>query len=283
MKTASSGVPAACRSGAAAASAAAASSAPVAMCSTKIAITASTAGSAATCSTAARKPAGDSAATSWTGPATTDCGGSSARSAAWVSRREVRDLQARRRCTRRRTRRPARARCRRSPRRRRAGSAARPARAAASSSSSSPSQRITPALANSASTVLSEAAISAPVCELAARAPADVRPALTASTGLARATRRATRPNLRGLPKDSRYSATTCVAGSCSQYCRTSLLERSALSPSETNALQADARAATCRRSPPRRTLRSGRRSRPCRRGRRRARRSRSARPPDRC
>ena len=59
--------------GAAAASAAAASSAPVAMCSTKIAITASTAGSAATCSTAVRKPAGDSAATSWTGPATIDC------------------------------------------------------------------------------------------------------------------------------------------------------------------------------------------------------------------
>ena len=40
--------------------------------------------------------------------------------------------------------------------------------------------------------------------------PRDVRPALTASTGFARATRRATRPNLRGLPNDSRYSATTC-------------------------------------------------------------------------
>ena len=50
----------------------------------------------------------------------------------------------------------------------------------------------------------SEAAISAPVCELAARAPALVLPALTARTGLARATRRATRPNLRGLPNDSR-------------------------------------------------------------------------------
>ena len=84
--------------------------------------------------------------------------------------------------------------------------------------------------------MLSLAASSAPVCELAARAPAEVRPALTARTGFARATRRATRPNLRGLPKDSRYRATTCVAGSCSQYCRTSLLDRSALSPSDTNA-----------------------------------------------
>ena len=109
--------------------------------------------------------------------------------------------------------------------------------AAASSRSSSPSQRITPALANSASTVESDAAINAPVCEDAARAPALVRPALTASTGFARATRRATRPNLRGLPNDSRYRATTSVAGSCSQYCNRSLEDRSALSPSDTNAL----------------------------------------------
>ncbi len=180
------------------------------------------------------------AATSWTGPASTDSSGSRSASASWVSGASVDRPRARRRHTRRRTRPADRARWRRSRRRCPRAAAARPARAAASSRSSRPSQRITPALANSASTVLSDAAISAPVCELAARAPADVRPALTASTGLARATRRATRPNLRGLPNDSRYSATTCVAGSCSQYWSRSLLDRSALSPSETNARQPD-------------------------------------------
>ena len=43
------------------------------------------------------------------------------------------------------------------------------------------------------------------MCELAALAPAAVRPAFIATIGFVRATRRATRANLRGLPKDSRY------------------------------------------------------------------------------
>ena len=49
------------------------------------------------------------------------------------------------------------------------------------------------------------------------------------------AIRRATAPNRRGLPNDSRYSSTTQVASSSSQYCRKSLPERSALSPVDTN------------------------------------------------
>jgi hypothetical protein len=43
----------------------------------------------------------------------------------------------------------------------------------------------------------------AAVCEAAARWPALLRPACTVSTGIFRPTRRAVRPNLRGLPKDS--------------------------------------------------------------------------------
>ena len=66
------------------------------------------------------------------------------------------------------------------------------------------SVRITPDCAKSASTVASDAASSAPVCEPAARAPAGVRPPLTATIGLWAATARATRENRRGLPKDSR-------------------------------------------------------------------------------
>ena len=50
-----------------------------------------------------------------------------------------------------------------------------------------------------------EAASSAPVCEAAARAPAARAPALDRDDRLAsRPTRRAIRPNLRGLPNDSR-------------------------------------------------------------------------------
>ena len=45
---------------------------------------------------------------------------------------------------------------------------------------------------------------------------------------------RASRANLRGLPKLSRYSSTTSVAGSVSQYCSRSLPETSARLPAET-------------------------------------------------
>ena len=66
------------------------------------------------------------------------------------------------------------------------------------------SARSTPASANSASTVTSEAASRAPVWEDAARWPAAVRPLLTATIGLLAVIRRAIRPNRRGLPNDSR-------------------------------------------------------------------------------
>ena len=62
---------------------------------------------------------------------------------------------------------------------------------------------MTPAWRKSASTTVSLSA-SAPVCDDAARAPARERPALTATIGLLRATRRAMRENLPGLPKLSR-------------------------------------------------------------------------------
>ena len=64
-----------------------------------------------------------------------------------------------------------------------------------------------PACRNSASTVTSAAASMAPVCEPAARLPAGERPLFTATIGFGRARpRRAIRENLRGFPKDSRYS-----------------------------------------------------------------------------
>lgn len=65
--------------------------------------------------------------------------------------------------------------------------------------------------------VTSEAESSAPVCEMVARAPAADRPLLTASSGLRRANLRAPRANLRGFPKDSRYSSATSVAASSFQ------------------------------------------------------------------
>ena len=74
--------------------------------------------------------------------------------------------------------------------------------AATSISSSRDSARMTPAWWKSASTAASEPARAA-VWELAARAPAPVVPLLTARIGFVRATRRASVPNLRGLPKDS--------------------------------------------------------------------------------
>ena len=72
-----------------------------------------------------------------------------------------------------------------------------------SSSSSSVRARSTPACQKSASTAASEPA-SAAVCELAARAPARLVPLRIARIGFERATRPATRANLRGFPNDSR-------------------------------------------------------------------------------
>ena len=45
----------------------------------------------------------------------------------------------------------------------------------------------------------------------------DARPLFTATTGLCRVIRRASRPNRRGFPNDSRYRSTTSVRGSSSQ------------------------------------------------------------------
>ena len=84
------------------------------------------------------------------------------------------------------------------------GSGWRASTPAASNISPTVSARSTPACANSASTVTSEAASSAPVCDDAARWPAAVRPLLTATIGLSFVMRRAIRPNRRGLPNDSR-------------------------------------------------------------------------------
>ena len=94
--------------------------------------------------------------------------------------------------------------------------------------------RITPLCANSDSTALSAPA-SEPVCEAAARAPAAVRPDLTAMIGFFFETRWQISRNRCGLPKLSRYIRMTCVRGSASQYSSRSLPETSALLPSDTN------------------------------------------------
>ena len=88
----------------------------------------------------------------------------------------------------------------RSPR----GSGCRASRPATSNISPTVSARSTPACSNSASTVTSLAASSAPVCDDAARWPAAVRPLLTATIGLSCVMRRAIRLKRGGLPNDSR-------------------------------------------------------------------------------
>ena len=106
--------------------------------------------------------------------------------------------------------------------------------AAMSNISSIVSARMTPDCRNSASTATSLAA-SAAVWLPAARDPACDRPALSATIGLSRPMRRASRPKRRGFPNDSRYSRITRVRGSDSQYSSRSLLETSALFPTLTN------------------------------------------------
>ena len=113
------------------------------------------------------------------------------------------------------------------------GSGWEPSTSAMSNSSSRVSTRMTPACRNRASTAMSGLAIAA-VCDDAARTPAADRPLFTATIGLRRDTRRAMRANLRGLPNDSRYSSTTSVPGSSSQYWSRSLPLTSALLPTDT-------------------------------------------------
>ncbi len=73
------------------------------------------------------------------------------------------------------------------------------------------------------------------MCDDAARAPAAVRPALTAMIGFWRVTRRASSVNFRGLPNDSRYIRIAWTSALCSQYSRRSLPETSVLLPIDTN------------------------------------------------
>ena len=90
--------------------------------------------------------------------------------------------------------------------------------------------RSTPHCSSRVSTATSVPA-SDPVCEKAARAPAAVRPDLTASIGFLRVVRRVAAANLAGLPNDSRYMRMTLTRGSSSQGSIRSLPEMSALFP----------------------------------------------------
>src|SRR5690242_4052247 len=94
---------------------------------------------------------------------------------------------------------------------------------------------MTPDCRNSASTVMSDAAISAPVWDDVARAPAFERPLFTTTIGFFFPTRRAIWENRRGFPNDSRSSRITSVASSPSQYRSRSFPEMSALFPTDTN------------------------------------------------
>ena len=90
---------------------------------------------------------------------------------------------------------------------------------------------MTPACRNIASTAWVGAAIRRTACPIGT--PWVVRPERTAMIGLRSETRRAIRENFRGLPIDSRYSSTTSVESSSSQYCRRSLPDTSARFPAE--------------------------------------------------
>ena len=78
------------------------------------------------------------------------------------------------------------------------------------------------------------AADRVPRTECPSGTPWVLRPALTATIGLCAPSRRAMRLNLRGLPIDSRYSITSVVASSSSQYCSRSLPLTSARLPADT-------------------------------------------------
>ena len=89
---------------------------------------------------------------------------------------------------------------------------------------------------NSASTVTSEAASSAPVCEAVARAPAAERPLLTATIGLLRAEARArSARTCAGCRTTPGTAAPRRCAGPAPSTASKSLPERSALLPTETN------------------------------------------------
>jgi hypothetical protein len=194
---------------------------------------ASTPSSAPTCSRQRRNTSGATAAVVSTGPVTSAPGGSSRRSPSW-------------------TRLSSTATCRPASEQAPAAStppppaldtiATRPpagtgwpaSRAAASISSPISRVAMMPACPNSGPRVTMGVAAAA-VCEAAARCAASERPASTVRTGMLAPTRRAVRPNLRGLPNDSRYSTASVVARSCSHHISRSLPDTSDLSPREAN------------------------------------------------
>ncbi len=89
------------------------------------------------------------------------------------------------------------------------------------------STRITPDWANSALTAVASGPVASPT-------PGGRAGEANATTGLSRPMRRASRANLRGLPKVSRYNMITSVPASSCQYCNRSLPETSARLPAET-------------------------------------------------
>ena len=91
---------------------------------------------------------------------------------------------------------------------------------------------IRPLCRNSASTAVGGRSLSRTAWP--SGTPWVLRPDFSATTGLRRASRRATRANLRGLPIDSMYSSTSSVASSEYQYCIRSLPETSARLPADT-------------------------------------------------
>ena len=101
---------------------------------------------------------------------------------------------------------------------------------ATSKSCSRVSTRITPVWARSASSDVSAGQPSG-----SNWSSETARPLFTATTGLVRVRRRVMRAKLRGLPNDSRWSRTTSVSSSCSQYCSRSLPLTSGLLPTDTN------------------------------------------------
>ena len=155
--------------------------------------------------------------------------------------------------------------------------------AATSNSSPTVAVRITPACRNRASTVASEAASSAPVCEVAAREPAAERPLLTAMTGLLRGdppgdlpepARVAERLQVQADHVGLRRRSPRSAAGRCRRgrpCCRS------------TRTRTGRDRGARPRRPPRCRRRRSGRRRRPRRRAGRPGRTTRSAPRPGRC
>ena len=106
---------------------------------------------------------------------------------------------------------------------------------AMSSISSIDPARTTPAWRSKASTPTSPPDKAA-VCDAAPRRPATVRPALTATIGTRRPTRRATGTNDAGSGIDSRYSKITSTPDSSSQYRRRSLVDTSTAFPIDTKA-----------------------------------------------